>query len=301
MKPLHAVPLFVLGLAVAGALSGTVIADVTTSTGDVDDGRDDHDRRHDHDGADDHVRRRRRPTSFPPACGSPACGSGADAGRRGRGGAGCVRAAAAGRDRQAHARARSDEGRNAPTPRPRSRKPASRRRARTCRSSSRCTALSFVRGSARLEKRFDRTSSDAIAHLPEREARDPPRAGRPRPRTRKLVTARVLKALRSNTPPAGARAHARGRARGRGGVVRGRDRDQPRDQPAVPLQRDEALPDLQRRDRPVDLPDAARPLAHRRQVEEPVVVSAGAGRLGEGPEAGAARARRTRSGPGGWA
>ena len=33
MKPLHAVPLFVLGLAVAGALSGTVIADVTTSTG----------------------------------------------------------------------------------------------------------------------------------------------------------------------------------------------------------------------------------------------------------------------------
>ena len=32
MKPLHAVPLFVLGLAVAGALSGTVIADVTTST-----------------------------------------------------------------------------------------------------------------------------------------------------------------------------------------------------------------------------------------------------------------------------
>jgi lipoprotein-anchoring transpeptidase ErfK/SrfK len=33
VKPLHAVPLFVLGLAVAGALSGTVIADVTTSTG----------------------------------------------------------------------------------------------------------------------------------------------------------------------------------------------------------------------------------------------------------------------------
>ena len=33
MKPLHAVLLFVLGLAVAGALSGTVIADVTTSTG----------------------------------------------------------------------------------------------------------------------------------------------------------------------------------------------------------------------------------------------------------------------------
>jgi len=32
VKPLHAVPLFVLGLAVAGALSGTVIADVTTST-----------------------------------------------------------------------------------------------------------------------------------------------------------------------------------------------------------------------------------------------------------------------------
>ena len=32
MKPLHAVVLFVLGLAVAGALSGTVIADVTTST-----------------------------------------------------------------------------------------------------------------------------------------------------------------------------------------------------------------------------------------------------------------------------
>jgi lipoprotein-anchoring transpeptidase ErfK/SrfK len=33
VKPLHAVILFVLGLAVAGALSGTVIADVTTSTG----------------------------------------------------------------------------------------------------------------------------------------------------------------------------------------------------------------------------------------------------------------------------
>jgi lipoprotein-anchoring transpeptidase ErfK/SrfK len=32
VKPLHAVLLFVLGLAVAGALSGTVIADVTTST-----------------------------------------------------------------------------------------------------------------------------------------------------------------------------------------------------------------------------------------------------------------------------
>ena len=58
MKPLHAVPLFVLGLAVAGALSGTVIADVTTSTATsttvatTTTVGDDHDRRHDHDDSD---------------------------------------------------------------------------------------------------------------------------------------------------------------------------------------------------------------------------------------------------------
>ena len=40
-----------------------------------------------------------------------------------------------------------------------------------------------------------------------------------------------------------------------------------------------------RRHRPGDLPDAARPLPDRRQVEEPVVVPADAGRVGEGPEA----------------
>ena len=48
---------------------------------------------------------------------------------------------------------------------------------------------------------------------------------------------------------------------------------------------------LRGRDRPDDLSDAARPLPDRRQVEEPVVVSADVA-VGEGREAGAARPRQ---------
>ena len=61
---------------------------------------------------------------------------------------------------------------------------------------------------------------------------------------------------------------------------------------ALYLYQRHALPAaLRRRDRPAAVPDAARPLPHRRQVEEPVVVPARL-RLGEGQGAGSARARQ---------
>ena len=52
------------------------------------------------------------------------------------------------------------------------------------------------------------------------------------------------------------------------------DRHQPQRQHALALPRHQAVEDVPRRDRPVRLPDAARPLRHRRQVGEPVVVPA---------------------------
>ncbi len=65
-------------------------------------------------------------------------------------------------------------------------------------------------------------------------------------------------------------------------VVQGRDRDQPVGEPPLPVRQREAAPHVRRRDRTGDLPDAPRDLPHRRQVEEPVVVPAHAGLLGEG-------------------
>ena len=52
---------------------------------------------------------------------------------------------------------------------------------------------------------------------------------------------------------------------------------------------------------PGDLPDAARHVPHRRQVPQSVVVPADLELVGEGAEACAARARRTRSARAGWA
>ena len=67
------------------------------------------------------------------------------------------------------------------------------------------------------------------------------------------------------------------------GVDRRRDRDPPRLQQAQPLRRHEAAPDVRRRHRPIALPDAARRVRDRRQVAQPLVVSA-AVRLGAGRE-----------------
>ena len=78
VKRLHAAVLFVLGLAVAGALSGTVIADVTTSTG-IDDDRG----RRRRPSRRRPRRRRRRPLR------RPANSPGRRAGRRRAGRAGC--------------------------------------------------------------------------------------------------------------------------------------------------------------------------------------------------------------------
>ena len=57
---------------------------------------------------------------------------------------------------------------------------------------------------------------------------------------------------------------------------------------------------FQRRDRPGDLPDPRRALADHGQAAEPMVVPADDERLGEGAEAGAARAVATRSARAGW-
>ena len=67
------------------------------------------------------------------------------------------------------------------------------------------------------------------------------------------------------------------------------DRRHARRQHAAPLRRPEPRAHLPGRDRPGDLPDARRPLADHGQAAEPVVVPADDERLGEGPEAGAAR------------
>ena len=61
-----------------------------------------------------------------------------------------------------------------------------------------------------------------------------------------------------------------------------------------------AAENVPRRDRPVDLPDAARPLRHPRQVAEPLVVPAELP-LGERARSRSRRARATRSARAGWA
>ena len=71
-------------------------------------------------------------------------------------------------------------------------------------------------------------------------------------------------------------------------------------EPAHALPRHEPLAAVPGRDRPGDLPDAGRPLPHRRQVGEPVVVSADLRPVGARAEARAARARTTRSARAGW-
>src|SRR5581483_4102519 len=69
----------------------------------------------------------------------------------------------------------------------------------------------------------------------------------------------------------------------------------------LPLRQRQAAAHVPCRDRPGDLPNPGGPVAHRRHVEEPLVVSADAGCVGEGPAARSARpgqpARHTLDGP----
>jgi hypothetical protein len=120
---------------------------------------------------------------------------------------------------------------------------------------------------AKIAQRFNSAPVDATLTFPNAHpAIRGDRAGRRL--DAKLLTQRIVSTLGSNSRV---------------------DRHQPFGQPPLSLRRHEAGSRLPSRYRPVDLPDAGRALAHRRDVEEPVVVPTDAGLLGEGPQAGAAR------------
>ena len=79
----------------------------------------------------------------------------------------------------------------------------------------------------------------------------------------------------SGQPADGGRPAVQGRrAEGHSRQLRPGDRDPPRGEPPLPVHGHEAVAHLHRRDRPVDLPDAARQVPDRREVEGPVVVPA---------------------------
>ena len=302
MKRLHAAVLFVLGFAAAGAFSGAVIADVTTSTTSSTVATTTTE-------TTTATTATTTTTTTTPATGATLPGRRARRRRPrrrpapGRGrlrGPGRVSPAAAGRGRQEHDAARPARGSRRPTRPLRLPARASRRPARRCSSSSPCTARHFARGSQRRRSGSRAPPVDASLKLKDGKpflTKDKP--GRALDTAR--LAERIVAALKANT-----RLPVRARTRPVAPKVSVHSFAE-----TIVINRSinrlflYDLGDLRRTFKVATgqaiYPDAERRLAHRRQVEEPDVVSARSGRLGEGPEAGAARsqqpARHTLDGP----
>ena len=149
-------------------------------------------------------------------------------------------------------------------PSPGDERPARRRRS---------TAPPFARTSPKLAGQFDRKSVPAGSRCAPASRTSRPRA-RPPARRRRARVARHRPRAQLEHAPAGPRADEKTSSGLTESEIGSVHPDQPQPEPPH-ASSGSAVTHVPGRHRPIDLSDAQRPLRHRRQVDEPVVVSAG--------------------------